>query len=95
MVYGRPPPLLISFGNRKTPNNSAEQLLQERNLIINALKENLVIAQNRMKKQAYLHRRELNFQVGDEVFFQIKTISLALFGYEALREVSSEVLRSL
>lgn len=72
VVYGRPPPPLISFGDRKTPNNSAEQLLQERDLIINTLKENLVIAKNRMKKHADLHRRELKSQVSDEVFLKLR-----------------------
>ena len=40
----------------------------ERDLIINAFKENLVVAQNRMKKQPDLYKRELIFQVGEEIF---------------------------
>lgn len=43
----------------------------ERDLIINSLKENLVVAHNRMKKQANLHWRELRFQVGDEVYLKL------------------------
>ena len=71
-VYGRPPPPLISYGDRKTANNSAEELLKERDLVISALKENLVVAQNRMKKQSDLHRRELKFKTRDEVYLKLK-----------------------
>ncbi|KAA0054183.1 Transposon Ty3-G Gag-Pol polyprotein [Cucumis melo var. makuwa] len=48
------------------------QLLKERDLVISALKENLMMAQNRMKKQADLHRRELKFRVGDEVYLKLR-----------------------
>lgn len=53
-------------------NNGADQLLMERDLIINALKKNLVVAQNRTKKQVDLHWRELIFQVGDEVYMKLR-----------------------
>lgn len=72
VVYGRPSPPLISYCARKTTNNCADQQLKERYMIINALKENLVIAQNRMKKQADLRWRELNFQVGEEVYLKLR-----------------------
>ena len=58
-IYGRPPPPLLSYGERKTPNNEEESLLKARDLAINTLKENLCVAQNRMKKIADLKRREL------------------------------------
>ncbi|TYK26803.1 disease resistance protein [Cucumis melo var. makuwa] len=62
IVYGRPPPPLVHYRDRKSNNNSVEQLLKERDLVINALKENLLIAQNKMKKQADLHCRELKLR---------------------------------
>ncbi|TYK03741.1 ty3-gypsy retrotransposon protein [Cucumis melo var. makuwa] len=71
-VYGRPPPPLISYGEKKTPNNEVEILLKERDLAISALKENLTIAQNRMKKFADSKRRELKFKVGDEVYLKLR-----------------------
>ena len=40
--------------------------------MINALNENLVKVQNRMKKQIDLHRRELKFEVGDEVYLMLR-----------------------
>ncbi|KAL0546148.1 hypothetical protein IC582_016054 [Cucumis melo] len=72
VVYGRPPPPLLSYGEYKTSNNEVELLLKERDLAINALKENLHVAQNRMKKMASMKRRELKFKVGDEVFPKLK-----------------------
>ncbi|KAA0035725.1 Retrotransposable element Tf2 [Cucumis melo var. makuwa] len=41
-------------------------------MAINVLKENLCIAQNRMKKMADLKRRELKFKVGDEVYLKLR-----------------------
>lgn len=48
------PPPLISYRERKS-TNSREQMLKDRDMIISALKENLAIAQNRMKNQVDLH----------------------------------------
>lgn len=39
-VFKRPPPPLVSYGSKFT-NNSAEQILMDRDLVIQALKENL------------------------------------------------------
>ena len=55
-------------------------MLEERYLALNALKENLCAAQNRMKKMANWKRRELKFKVGDEVYLKLilyKQCSLA------------------
>ncbi|KAL0540054.1 hypothetical protein IC582_024282 [Cucumis melo] len=71
-VYGRPPPPLISYGDKKTPNDEVETMLKERDLAISALKENLTIAQNIMKKFADSKRRELKFKVGDEVYLKLR-----------------------
>ena len=43
-VYRRPPPPLLSYGYKKTPNNEVDTLLKERDLAINALKEHLCVA---------------------------------------------------
>lgn len=49
-VYGRPPPPLLSHGDKKKAHNDeVELMLKERDLAINALKENLYEAQNTMK----------------------------------------------
>lgn len=69
-VSGRPPPPILSYSMKKSPNNEVEKMLKERDLALNALKENLYSTQNRMKKMTDQNRRELNFQVGDEVFLK-------------------------
>ena len=71
-VYGIPPPPLLSYGDQKTPNNEVETILKERDMAISALKENLCLAHNRMKKMADLKRRELKFKEGDEVFLKLR-----------------------
>ncbi|KAA0065939.1 putative polyprotein [Cucumis melo var. makuwa] len=70
-VYGRTPPPLLSYGDRKTLNNEVESMLKARDIAINALKENLYVAQNRMKKTADLKRRELKLRVG-EVYLKLR-----------------------
>ena len=47
-------------------------MLKERDLAINALKENLCVAQNKMKKMADQKGRELKFKVGDEVYLKLR-----------------------
>ncbi|KAL4018114.1 hypothetical protein IC575_021704 [Cucumis melo] len=71
-VYGRSPPPLLSYGDKKTTNNEVEVLLKERDSALSALKENLTLAQNRMKKFADLKRRELKLKVGEEVYLKLK-----------------------
>ncbi|KAA0038135.1 putative retroelement pol polyprotein [Cucumis melo var. makuwa] len=71
-VYGRPPPPLLPYGERKMPNNKVESLLKARDLAINALKENLYVAQNRMKKMTNKKRRKLKFKIANEVFLKLR-----------------------
>lgn len=62
---------IIDSGERKSSNNSMEKLLKERDLTINALKENLNVAQNIMKK-ADLKRRKVKFNTGEEVYLKLR-----------------------
>ncbi|KAL4018588.1 hypothetical protein IC575_022188 [Cucumis melo] len=72
MVYGRPPPPLLSYGHQQTPNNELETMLKERDLALNAIKENLCTAQNGRKKMADQKRIELKFKVEDEVYLKLR-----------------------
>ena len=47
-------------------------MLKERDLALNALKENVCAAHNRMKKLADRKRRELKFKVEDEVYLKLR-----------------------
>lgn len=71
VVYGRDPPKLWRVGTGQTPVNSVEELLQERDYILDELKVNLLKAQQTMKRNADLKRRDEQFQVGDLVFLKL------------------------
>ncbi|XP_024163800.1 uncharacterized protein LOC112170710 [Rosa chinensis] len=50
----------------------ADHALQDRNVLLQLLKDHMVAAQNRMKTQADLHRTEREFNVGDWVFLKLQ-----------------------
>lgn len=64
-------PTLDSIWDMEKPNSTLDQQLKERDVILGALKEHLKLAQERMKKQADLKRKD-EFQEGDYVFLKIR-----------------------
>lgn len=72
VVYGRQPPPIISYGDKKTTNNTVEQQLIERDKQLLILKEHLRLSQERMKKQVDKHRREVEFDEGDMVYLKLR-----------------------
>ncbi|RVW79535.1 Transposon Tf2-2 polyprotein [Vitis vinifera] len=75
-VYGRDPPPLIRFGSDSTSVLAVDQLLQERDLILNELKDHLCCAQSKMKSSADAHRRAVQFEVGDFVYIKLRPYRL-------------------
>ena len=69
-VYGRLPPPLIYYGVRDTSNSTLDEQLKERDVALDALKEHLQVAQDKMKKYADLKRRDVQYQVGDLVLLK-------------------------
>jgi hypothetical protein len=67
-VYGHKPPsvLLYLLGTSKV--QAVDQTLTVQEDILRTLKENLVMAQNRMKQQADQGHLERQFAEGDQVF---------------------------
>ena len=57
-LYGRVPPHIVRMGHRQTPVDSLDQLLQERDAILEELQFNLLKAQHRMCQYANKKRRE-------------------------------------
>ena len=49
-----------------------DEYLQDRSTILRELQHNLNLAHNRMKTQAYQHRREVHFQVGDFIYLKLQ-----------------------
>lgn len=71
-LHGRVSPLLLSYNQGSTTNSIVDQSLKERDRILGVLKENLRVAQDKMKKKAYQKRREVELLVGDLVFLKIR-----------------------
>lgn len=61
VVYGVPPPQLTSYIPGTTKIQAVAKELKTQDQILSLLKENLIAAQVRMKKQADLHRSERVF----------------------------------
>jgi translation initiation factor IF-1 len=51
---------------------TVSELMENRELHLQSLKENLANAQNRMKVMADKHRSNVEFQVGDKVFLKLQ-----------------------
>ena len=64
--------MLIRGDIHPTSNLEVDQMLEDRNKMLDVLKKQLCLAQNRMKVQADKHRREVEYQVGDMVFLKIQ-----------------------
>jgi hypothetical protein len=51
-----------------------EEHIENQQQVLQLLKDNLTLAQNRMKQQVDQHRSGRSFEVGDWVFFKTTTI---------------------
>ena len=71
-VYGRLPPPLVYYGDRDTPNSALDEQLKKRDIMLGALKEHLRVAQEKMRRDADLKRRDVEYGVGDLVFLKIR-----------------------
>ncbi|EXB88490.1 Two-component response regulator-like protein [Morus notabilis] len=86
-LYGRDPPKLLRFELGSTANSLLEQQLQSRDAIMDELHAHLLKAQQSMKMQADLKRRDVSFEVADLVFLKLRPYhhrSLAKFVNEKL-----------
>jgi hypothetical protein len=71
-VYGQKPPSVLSYLPGVSKVQAIDQTLIVREAILCTLKENLVMAQNRMKKQADQGHSEHQFAEGDQVFLRLQ-----------------------
>jgi hypothetical protein len=71
-LYGYHPPSIISHlkGTRKV--QAVEDHIWNQQEVLKALKDNFVIALNRMKQEAHQHCNEREFEVGDWIFFRLQ-----------------------
>ena len=70
-LYGYCPSSITSPLKGNTKVQVVEDHIGHQQKVLKLLKDNLDMAQNGMKQQAYQHRSEREFEVGDWVFFRI------------------------
>ncbi|PRQ56667.1 putative nucleotidyltransferase, Ribonuclease H [Rosa chinensis] len=70
-VYGVPPPTVMRYVPGSTAVHSVDLALQDRDAFLQSLRENMAMAQNRMKQQSDKNRTEREFAVGDWVFLKL------------------------
>ncbi|XP_042969094.1 uncharacterized protein LOC122301779 [Carya illinoinensis] len=87
VVYGRPPPLLVSYEKGSASNNEVEQELIDRDEVLAKVKRELKKAQTRMKKYHDQGRRAVSFKVGDYVYLKLRQ-----FGQKTMRKTASAKL---
>jgi hypothetical protein len=71
-LYGYQPPTWKELATNQTKVAPVKDLLDESQKVVQILKENLVIARNRMKQQAGQHRTEREFEVGEWVLVRLQ-----------------------
>jgi hypothetical protein len=71
-LYGYHPPSITSSLKEKSKVQAVEDHIENQQQVLQILKDNLTIAQNRMKQQADQHRSERSFEVGDWVFLRLQ-----------------------
>jgi hypothetical protein len=72
VIYGQKPPSVLSYLPGTSKVQAVDQTLIVREDILRTLKENLVMAQNRMKQQADQGCSERQFAKGDQVFLRLQ-----------------------
>ena len=72
VVYGRQPPSIVKYLVNSDDPPQVQELLRDRDQILQQLKANLDKAQNRMKNQADKHRVDKEFQEGDLVLVKLQ-----------------------
>lgn len=70
-VYGREPPSFLRLVEKDSKIEEVNDMIVERNLILDQLKNNLSKAQSKMKKSANQCRRDVEYNVGDYVFLRL------------------------
>ncbi|KAL4196367.1 hypothetical protein AMTRI_Chr04g245810 [Amborella trichopoda] len=81
IVYGRPPPTLLSYVPGATQVESVDKELYDRDQVFKELKNQLQTAQNHMKKFYDAHWTDMSFEVGEFVYLRLqphRQVSVAL-----------------
>nr|GFC34564.1 hypothetical protein [Tanacetum cinerariifolium] len=71
-LYGFPLPLHIPYIPKDSGDKEVDELMRDREVTMNVLKQSLHKAQNRMKHQADKHQTEREFSVGSWVYLKLQ-----------------------
>ena len=71
-LYGYHPPYITSYLRENSKVEAVQDHIEHQQEVLQLLKDNLNLAQNRMKQQADQHRSEIIFDVGDSVFLRLQ-----------------------
>ena len=71
-LYGYHPPSITSSLRGNSKVQAVEDHIEHQQEVLQLLKDNLNLAQNRMKQQADQHRSERSFDIGDWVFLRLQ-----------------------
>src|SRR6202046_3234079 len=71
-LYGYQPPSITSFLRENSKVQVVEDYIEHQQQVLQLLRDNLVLAHNRMKQQVDQHRSERIFDVGDWVFLRLQ-----------------------
>nr|KYP46008.1 Retrotransposable element Tf2 [Cajanus cajan] len=75
-LYGIEPPLLIKARTIPSKVEAVNQLNEQRDQMLQELKQNLLKAQDQMHSYANKHRRLVEFEVGDWVYLKLQPYRL-------------------
>ena len=82
-LYGYQPPYITSYLRENSKVQVVEHHIEHQQQVLQLLKDNLVLAQNRMKQQEDQHCSERSFDVGDWVFLLLH-LKQAIYEIEML-----------
>ena len=71
-LYVYHPPSITSYLRENSKVQAVEDHIEHQQQVLQLLKDNLTLAQNRMKQQVDQHRSERSFYVGDWVFLRLQ-----------------------
>ena len=71
-LYGYHPSSITSYLRESSKIQEMEYHVEHQQQVLQLLKDNLTLAQNRMKQQADQHHSERSFDVGDSVFLRLQ-----------------------
>ena len=76
-LYGFQSPKLLDYIPGITKAVVVDEYLLNRQQVLNLLRSNLIVAQDRMKLQVDKHRQERYFEEGDQFFLRLQPFKLA------------------